>query len=138
MHLPEVNDMGMWLVIGLVLATVVVLGSKALTRKAFAKGRAPQSLADMHVTVQGQVSSAVFNEVWSKVGEAFSIDPRLIRPNDTLKSLSSIDSWDLGEGGDALSRWLEREQLGKPPALETMLDLAKWVESRSRETINPS
>ena len=109
-----------------------------MIRKAFAKGRAPQSLADMHVTVQGQVSSAVFNEVWSKVGEAFSIDPRLIRPNDTLKSLSSIDSWDLGEGGDALSRWLEREQLGKPPALETMLDLAKWVESRSRETINPS
>lgn len=27
-------------------------------------------------------SAEVFNEVWSKVGEAFTIDPRLIEPGD--------------------------------------------------------
>jgi len=130
--------MGIWLAIGVALATVFVLGSRALSRKTFAKGRVPQSLAELHAQVQTQVSAVVFNEVWSKIGEVFSIDPRLIRPDDTLKSLSGIDSWDLGEGGDALGQWLERKQLGTPPPLETMLDLVKWVDSRSREIIGPS
>lgn len=79
--------------------------------------------------VRNRVSAEVFNEVWSKVGDAFSIDPRLVRPDDTLKSLNAIDSWNLGKGGDALSQWLENKQLGKPPALETVLDLALWIEA---------
>ncbi|HET7332720.1 hypothetical protein, partial [Dyella sp.] len=63
------------------------------------------------------------------VGEAFSIDPRLIKPDDTLKALSSIDSWDLGKGDDALSEWVGRENLGKLPTLTTMLDFAKWIQT---------
>ena len=112
----------------LVAAVLAVVIFKGLTRKSFGHGREPQSLANMHAQVQDQVSADVFKEVWSKVGEVFAIDPQLIRSTDALKSFASIDSWDLGEGGDALSHWLEQRRLGKPPGLETMLDLANWVQ----------
>ncbi|WP_426398204.1 hypothetical protein ACN9M1_05885 [Ralstonia sp. R-29] len=111
------------------VAIVAVLGFKALARKSFGKEREPLSLVEIYALVNNRVSAEVFNEVWSKVGDAFSIDPRLVRPDDTLKSLNAIDSWDLGKGGDTLSQWLENKQLGKPPALETVLDLALWIEA---------
>jgi hypothetical protein len=126
--------MGTWLAIVLVLATAVVLSFRLLARRSFKRGRELQSLSDMHAAVKDRVSSEVFNEVWSKVGEAFSIDPRALRPTDTLKSLHGIDSWDLGKGGDALNQWLAQKQLGKPPHLETVLDLAIWVQDAKAAT----
>jgi hypothetical protein len=121
--------MGIWLAGILVVSVVSVLAFKALARRSHVRGREPQSLADMHSSIKDQVSQEVFNEVWLKIGEAFSIDPRLIRPSDLLRSLSNIDSWDLGEGEDALNLWLDQKHLGTPPPLETVLDLAKWVEA---------
>lgn len=120
--------MAIGFVVILVTAALAVLVFKAIARRSFGEGRISQALADVHAPVRDTVSAEVFEEVWLKVGEVFSIDPGLIRPTDTLKSLANVDSWDLGEGGDALSRWLEQKQLGKPPALKTMLDLAKWVQ----------
>ncbi|WP_143694614.1 hypothetical protein [Variovorax sp. JS1663] len=120
--------MAMWLGVTVLTAIIALLIFKRLARRSFERGREPQPLAEMHAPIRDQVSAEVFKEVWSKVGEVFAIDPHLIRSTDTLKTLANMDSWDLGEGGDALSRWLEQEQLGKPPALETVLDLAKWVQ----------
>jgi hypothetical protein len=79
--------------------------------------------------VRDQVSGKVVNEVWSKVGEAFNIDMRLIEPSDTLSTLSKIDSWDLGNGEDTLTQWMQQESLGELKEGVTMLDLAKLVES---------
>jgi hypothetical protein len=120
--------MGTYLAIGLVLAIVAVLGFKALARKGFARGRTPVPLADIHRTVQDQISIGVFNEVWSKLGELFSIDPKLIRPDDKLKKLADIDSWELGRGEDALRQWIAQKDVGTPPVLDTVLDLARWIE----------
>ncbi len=39
-----------------------------------------------------------FQKVFEKLGECYSIDPRLIRPDDPLKKFIDIDSWDIGLG----------------------------------------
>ena len=122
--------MGPWLLVLFVLGVAVIWSFRTLTRKSFLKGREPKQLVEIHAKVQDQISAEVFNEVWSKVGEAFTIDPRLIEPGDTLKALSGIDSWDLGKGEDLLGQWIEQEHLGRPPTLRTVLDLAKWVQAR--------
>lgn len=127
--------MGILFGIVIALAVVSVLIFKTLARRSFKKNREPQSLSDMYVSLKDQVSSEVFNEVWLKIGESYSIDPQLIRPTDTLQALSDLDSWDLGKGDDALNLWLEHEHLGSPPVLENVLDLAKWIQvSRTRKS----
>jgi len=123
--------MGTYLIIGLVLAIAAVLGFKRLARKGFEHGRTPLPLVDIHRMVQDQISISVFNEVWSKLGEAFSIDSKLIRPDDKLKTFASLDSWDLGRGEEALGQWLQKRGAGTPPTFETVLDLARWVEKSS-------
>jgi len=120
---------GAWLLALFVLGVAVVWFFRTRSRKAFLKEREPKQLTEIHSEVQDQVSLEVFNDVWSKIGEAFAIDPRLIRPDDTLKVLSSIDSWDLGKSEDALGHWIEQERLGKPPTLTTVIDLARWVQT---------
>lgn len=113
----------------LMLAIAAVLGFKWLARWGFERGRTPLPLADIHGTVQDQISIDTFTEVWSKFGEAFSIDPKLIRPDDKLKRFASLDSWDLGRGEERLGQWLTQRRRATPPALETVLDLAKWFEA---------
>ncbi|WP_209019043.1 hypothetical protein WCN79_21420 [Xanthomonas axonopodis pv. vasculorum] len=93
------------------------------------KGRYPRTLLDIHKEVHDQVSFDVLSDVWSRIGEAFSIDPKIINPDDKMKTLDDIDSWDLGKGSDALNRWIEQEQFGIPPAFVTVLDFAKWIQS---------
>lgn len=121
--------MGALLSILCLLGIVVVWLSRMLTRRSFLKGRKLKSLTDIHAEVQSQISAEVLDEVWFKVGEAFSVDPRLIEPNDTLKALSGIDSWDFGKGEDFIAQWIEREKFGKPPEFTTVLDLARWVQA---------
>lgn len=121
--------MGAWLLALFVLGVAAIWSFRTLSRKSFLKEREPRQLTEIHSEVQDQVSPEVFNEVWSEIGDAFAIDPRLIRPDDTLKVLSSIDSWDLGKGEDALGQWIEQQHLGKPQKLTTVLDLARWVQT---------
>jgi hypothetical protein len=121
--------MGIWLAGLLIVSVVAVVAFKALSRQNYVKGREPIALEEMHASVRDQVSKEVFNEVWQKIGEVFSIDPRLIRPADRLRSLANMDSWDLGAGDDALNLWVEEKKMGMPPPLETVLDLAKWMDA---------
>jgi len=121
--------MGAWLLTLFPLGVATIWSLRTLARKSFLKGREPRQLTEIYSEVQDQISQEVFNEVWSKVGDAFTINPRLIKPDDTLKALSNIDSWDLGEGEDVLGQWIEQEQLGKLPTLTTVLDLARWVQT---------
>jgi hypothetical protein len=120
--------MGMWLAIGLIIAAITITAFRYFSRKSFKKGRTPQPLSDIYNSINEQVSSEVFNEVWLKVGEALSIDPKLIRPSDSLKTLGIIDSWNFYKGEDSLSLWIEQKHLDPRPQLETMLDLVKWIQ----------
>jgi hypothetical protein len=121
--------MGLWLFIGLVAAIVAVFAFRGFARRSVFRGRAATPLTEVHASVKEQVSFEVFNEVWTVIGKAYGIDPRLIRPTDTFADLGKADSWVLGKGEDDLTEWLDKRRLGRPPQLQTVLDLAIWVGS---------
>lgn len=124
--------MGWWFGLALVVGTSLVLGFRALTRRAFAKSRPSVSLEELHAPVKDRVSFEVFSEVWTVLGRAYGIDPRLIRPADTFTELNKADSWVLGKGEDALTEWIDQRGFGRPARQpQTVLDLATWVQQRS-------
>src|SRR5579885_1734256 len=96
------------------------------------QARPLMSLEELHAPVKDRVSFEVFSEVWTVLGRAYGIDPRLIQPADTFAELSKADSWDLGKGEDALTEWIDQRGLGRPTQQpQTVLDLATWVQQRS-------
>jgi hypothetical protein len=90
--------MGLWLFIGLVAAIGAVFAFRGLARRSVFRGRAATPIPEVHASVKEQVSFEVFNEVWTVIGKAYGINPRLIRPTDTFAELSKADSWVLGKG----------------------------------------
>jgi hypothetical protein len=75
--------MGTYLVIGLALAIAAALGFKRLARKGFEAWRIPLPLVKFIARLRLKSQ----RKFWSELGEALSIDPKLIRPDDKLKSL---------------------------------------------------
>jgi len=55
------------------------------------------------------VSYDLFEKVISIVGQAFRVDPKLLRPSDKLRELYEADSWQLGEGIDQLNERIADE-----------------------------
>jgi len=123
--------MSWWLAIVVIGGAVLVAGFRSLSKRSFVRGRSPSSLEDLQAQVKDWVSPEVFREVWTALGEAYDVDPRLIRPTDTFAELCKTDSWDLGKGEDRLTAWVDKKGLGRPPKLDTVLDLAAWVEKSS-------
>jgi hypothetical protein len=123
-------NMAIWFVVAIAVATALMLGFRAQAKKAFFKARVPVELREIYSRVEARLSFETFSEVWGKVGDSFSIDPRLIYPADTFKAYSRFDSWDLGKGGDALEEWLKQLHLEPPSSVLTVLDLAVWMDSQ--------
>lgn len=120
--------MGWWFAIALVLGTGLMLGLRVLAKRSFLKKRTPLSLKDLHAPIKDRVSFSAFSEVWTAVGNAYGIDPRLIQPTDTFAELNKADSWILGKGEDELIEWIDKRGAKEPPPLQTVLDLATWVD----------
>jgi len=120
--------MGWLFAIAVVAGAAVMLGFRAVAKRSLLKTRAPSPLEELHAPVKDRVSFEVFREVWTALGKAYGIDPRLIHPTDTFVELSKADSWVLGKGEDELTEWVDKRGLGRPPRLQTVLDLATWVQ----------
>ena len=121
--------MGIWLAVAVAVGIAAVVVARTLARRRFAADRQPIPLEVMGSQVGASLSADVVSEVWTEIGTAYGIDPRLIRPDDTLKHLAAIDSWDLGQGGDKLNDWLRTKKLEGKPQITTVKDLALWVQS---------
>ena len=91
--------------------------------------REPIQLIEIYKKVQNKISPEVFNKVWLKVGEVFDIDPRLVKPSDTLTMLSAPGSKKLDQGKKTLLKWINKECLSDQAQFKTVLDLAKWVQA---------
>lgn len=128
--------MGWWLAIAVIGGAILVAGLRVLSKRSFVNGRTPSSLEDLHASVKDRVSFEIFREVWTVLGDAYGVDPRLIRVTDTFAELSKADSWVLGKGEDQIMTWVGKRGLGQPPKLNTVLDFATWV-ARSAPTRAP-
>lgn len=93
-----------------VAAVAVITAARWMSKRDVLRGREPVGLAEMYQ--QGhrlEGSYEVFERVFNMVGEAYHVDPRLLRPSDKLKKLYDLDSWDLGEGTEQLNRRIADE-----------------------------
>lgn len=118
---------GGFILIAGVLAIVVF---RLLTVKRMVRNRHPMNVNDIHRNVANMVSLNTVDLVFRELGNAYSVDPRLIRPEDSLQHFFDLDSWDLGVGTEKLQQWLQNigiEEIDTQP--KTVLDLLILVES---------
>ena len=128
-----------WLLAILVGISLVVLFRWINKRQAF-KNREPQSLElTFKNEIAGEVQFVTYEKLFNAVGEAFKVDPKLLRPADSLDKFLSLDSWDLGEGTEILDSLIEESfhitSLRSEPS--NLLELMKAIESQQslkRET----
>ena len=122
--------------IGLAVCAIIVLAGKFLSRRLAFSHRKPMSLDDIYQTIASEyrITYDTFVNVFRALGDNYSIDPRLIRPEDSLKKLFDVDSWDLGERTLKMEKWLlstfDIPEGGRD--LKTVLDLLMILEGRQK------
>jgi hypothetical protein len=84
---------GFWLGAPLAAAIVSLVALRQISRtRAFADRRA-LPLEEIHASLKGDLTFDILNEVWTRLGASYSVDPLLIRPNDPISLSNGVDSW---------------------------------------------
>lgn len=116
-----------WLIV-LVVSCVAVFAFRRNEVRKVIKDRQPQEIELMRERMNDDAEFSAFHDVVRAIGSNYAIDPRLIRPEDSLESLARIDAWSLGGGADNLSDWLAREGVtALSKSVVTVADLAREV-----------
>jgi hypothetical protein len=116
----------------LLASLMAVLAFRAHAKRSSFGDRKRLPLEEIFELVRSEVSWTSFRSTWEQVGEAYGIDPRLLRPTDTFAQLAAIDSWRLDSGGDRVRRWLVDSGLRGREDFKTLLDVAIAIEAGSK------
>jgi hypothetical protein len=128
----------LWLVL-IVAGVAAVLIFGYMHKRRLTMGREAIELMVIHGQVADQVSFEVLRDVLSQIGHAYSIDPRMIRPEDALERFSDTDSWMLDAGTERLNKWLIENGLeDSPTSAKTVLDLALLIQECRKAKDNES
>jgi hypothetical protein len=98
----------MWGVAIVTAAWALVRVGRKVARQNRFRGRLPIEL-DRQFESFGTGSLTTFVATFQALGRAFEIDPRVLRAEDSLRSLDELDSWDLGHANEVLNEWLADE-----------------------------
>lgn len=117
----------------LVVAMLIIVVARLVSKRNIVKKRKLISLLEtyQHEVVGFGVSYEIYEKVVNAIGMAYRIDPRLLRPSDSLKKLYSLDSWDLGEGTMRLNDWvaqnfgISRFEVEPKTIIDLLIELAK-------------
>lgn len=115
------------------LGTIVVIAFQYFSIRSITFNRTPIDFQEIHRPIADKASLDMVKQVFHALGDAYSVDPQLIRPEDPLKNFSNADSWRLDVGTERLNKWLQGigiKEIGTQP--NTVLDLLLLVESRNR------
>lgn len=122
----------------LLLAFIILIASALIwlgrytSRQKFIKGRSPLSFEEIQSSMAPGISLNTLAPVFDVLGEAYGVDPRLIRPDDSFKSFFDLDSWTLDAGTEKINKWLTSQGIQKTNGqLVTVFDLLLLVESGS-------
>lgn len=128
------SDGLMWLCL-IVFSIAIVVFFSHRERRLFVKNREPASIEGMHSSIFEQVSLDVFRDVFVMLGDSYSLDPRLIRPDDSLQDFVRHDSWRLDIGTEKFNQWLIMNGLDTEPIhAQTVLELCRIIEeARERD-----
>ena len=104
---------------------MLVFAMKSRERRRFVADRAIVELSEQwrELPAAVQVSEALFCEVIERVGLCYRIEPRLLRANDSLADLSSLDSWTLSSGEEDMHEWLRSRGIDQVDGRATLQDI---------------
>ena len=117
------------------IGMVVIIAFRFFAIRRIGLNRTPIALQEIHSSVANQVSLDTLTLVFRMLGDAYGVEPRLIRPEDSLKRFLDSDSWRLDIGTEKLNKWLQSigiKEIDTQPA--TVLDLLILVESRQKSS----
>lgn len=73
----------------------------------------------------GTVARDDASEVLRVIGKSFRLQPEMLRLDDSISTLTAIDSWALGQGQEELERWLKSRGVGvfqhKPSTIRELI-----------------
>lgn len=119
----------------LAIGMLAVIAFRLFAIRRIGLNRTPVDLQEIHGTVADKVSLETFKLVYHMLGEAYKVEPQIIRPGDPLKRFFDSDSWTLDMGTERLNKWLQSigiKEINAQPA--TVLDLLILVESRQKSS----
>jgi hypothetical protein len=91
--------------------------------------RRPTPLVYIYMGLSTPLAPEVFIDVWCHLAFSFGIPPELIRPEDTIESLSALSERSFADSLHSLDRWLPQTQVSAPACNEPLLLFAKRVEA---------
>jgi len=120
------------------VSAVLVFLFRFLVKKKIESLHERVELNEIYLTVSDSISIKNFTDVFNALGDSYSIDPRVLRPEDSLSKLDKLDSWVLGAGADKMNKWLECRGLSDFEAEpRTIYDLLFLVESQAQYLGHP-
>lgn len=87
-------------------AVLVCLAGRHLSRQKLLYGRQPLAVAEIVDGLPDNVGRSEASEVLQVIGKSFGVQPEILRLDDPMAALATIDSWTLGHGQGELERWL--------------------------------
>lgn len=93
----------------LVLSIALIFLMHRVSKKRIAESRAPLDFMDMYSQANLTADYEIFSKVMDLIGQAFHVNPKLLRPADELKKLYDMDGWILDKGTEQLNMYLEKE-----------------------------
>jgi hypothetical protein len=123
------NDEVLWLsAIGAGIGLVLAFGF--YSRRRLISNRRPIDTEVIHSNLSVEIDFYALRDTLNTLGKAFSIDPKLIRPDDYLSEYIRADSWNLGAGSERLDQWLIENKISvRLTSVSTVLDLAQILEN---------
>jgi hypothetical protein len=127
-----------WVAVTCVVATVTaVFLVRWKSKRSILHQHEPISLASMY-QLEGThigVCYETFEQVLNLIGQAYTVDPKRLRPSDKLEKLYDLDSWELYAGTEKLSFWLEKsfDITSFETEPETIAELIKNINSQESE-----
>lgn len=115
---------GMLFLLLIVLGVAGIAGLRHRARRMVLMRHAPMELEKIHEIGAPAVRFSTFKSVYAALGAAYAIDPRTIRPQDSLRLFLDLDTWSLGMGTEKLEQWMASigiQDLKQRPV--TVLDL---------------
>ncbi|HEX7817224.1 hypothetical protein [Dyella sp.] len=98
------------------------------------KQRRPLLLSEIVKGLPPEVPQKEAFDVLTKVGESFGVQPELLRLEDSISTLTGMDSWRLGRGQEIFEAWLRGLGVNRlPNDLKTIGDLIAAVASSQQK-----
>lgn len=115
--------------LAVLIASLAIVLFRKREERAFLRGRTPVSIAELNIKLSREVGNTSLEDVLAAIGSGYSINPRLIRPEDQIKTFAKMDSWLLGRGEERLSEWLRVQGVSEQfNESATVLDIVQAVD----------